>query len=101
MAVLKHRLWHSSWLKPLQIRCYAVQDSMAKKPAFSVKAIKSDAQILEDGAKGVTVKNNVSTLLPYYAWNHRVDRRKQLKLLTRKKILSSPLMLHAVLKMKF
>ena len=40
-------------------------------PAFSVKAIKADAQILEEGATGVSVTNNVLTLIPYYAWNHR------------------------------
>ena len=26
---------------------------------------------LEEGANGVSVKNDVLTLIPYYAWNHR------------------------------
>lgn len=51
---------------------YSIQNTETKgAPAFSVKAIKADAQILEDGANGVSVKNNVLTLIPYYAWNHR------------------------------
>ena len=63
---------------------------MAKKPAFSLvdnynientetngrscflcQGHQADAQILEEGANGVSVKNNVLTLIPYYAWNHR------------------------------
>ena len=51
---------------------YSIQNTETKgAPAFSVKAIKADAQILEEGANGVSVKNNVLTLIPYYAWNHR------------------------------
>ena len=51
---------------------YSIQNTETKgAPAFSVKAIKTDAQILEEGANGVSVKNNVLTLIPYYAWNHR------------------------------
>lgn len=51
---------------------YSIQNTETKgAPAFSVKAIKVDAQILEEGANGVSVKNNVLTLIPYYAWNHR------------------------------
>ena len=40
-------------------------------PAFTVKAIKTDAQILEETGNGVSVKNQQLTLIPYYAWNHR------------------------------
>lgn len=51
---------------------YSIQNTETKgAPAFSVKAIKVDAQILEEGANGVSVKNDVLTLIPYYAWNHR------------------------------
>ena len=51
---------------------YSIQNTETKgAPAFSVKAIKADAQILEEGANGVSVKNDVLTLIPYYAWNHR------------------------------
>lgn len=40
-------------------------------PAFAVKAITTQAQMLEDGANGVSVKNQKLILIPYYAWNHR------------------------------
>ena len=41
-------------------------------PAFSVKAIQTDAQVLDQAADGkVSVKNLKLTLIPYYAWNHR------------------------------
>ena len=40
-------------------------------PAFTVKAIKTDAQILEEGNGGVSVKSRNFILIPYYAWNHR------------------------------
>ena len=40
-------------------------------PAFTVKAIKTDAQVLEETGNGVSVKNQQLTLIPYYAWNHR------------------------------
>ena len=40
-------------------------------PAFAVKAITTQAQMLEDGVNGVSVKNQKLTLIPYYAWNHR------------------------------
>ena len=51
---------------------YSIQNTETKgAPAFAVKAIKTDAQILEEGANGVSVKNDVLTLIPYYAWNHR------------------------------
>ena len=41
-------------------------------PAFSVKAIQTDAQVLDQAADGmVSVKNQKLTLIPYYAWNHR------------------------------
>ena len=39
--------------------------------AFTVKALKTDAQLLEETSTGVTVKNQQLTLIPYYAWNHR------------------------------
>ena len=43
---------------------YSIQNTETKGvPAFSV-AIKADAQILEEGANGVSVKNNVLTLIP-------------------------------------
>ncbi len=51
---------------------YSIQNTETKgAPAFAVKAIKTDVQILEEGANGVSVKNDVLTLIPYYAWNHR------------------------------
>ncbi len=51
---------------------YSIKNTETKgAPAFTVKAIKTDAQILEEGANGVSVKNDVLTLIPYYAWNHR------------------------------
>jgi len=51
---------------------YSIQNTETKgAPAFSVKAIKTDAQVLEEGANGVSVKNDKLTLIPYYAWNHR------------------------------
>ena len=41
-------------------------------PAFSVKAIQTDAQVLDQAADGkVSVENQKLTLIPYYAWNHR------------------------------
>lgn len=40
-------------------------------PAFSVKAIKTNVQVLEDNAEGVGVRDLQLTLIPYYAWNHR------------------------------
>ena len=40
-------------------------------PAFTVKAIKTDAQVLEETDNGVSVKKQQLTLIPYYAWNHR------------------------------
>lgn len=40
-------------------------------PSFAVKAITTDAQMLEENADGVAVKNQKLTLIPYYAWNHR------------------------------
>ncbi len=54
------------------VESYSIQNTETKgAPAFTVKAIKTDAQILEEGANGVSVKNDVLTLIPYYAWNHR------------------------------
>lgn len=43
----------------------------AGAPSFAVKAITTDAQMLEENADGVAVKNQKLTLIPYYAWNHR------------------------------
>ena len=41
-------------------------------PAFSVKAIQTSSQVLDQAADGtVSVKNQKLTLIPYYAWNHR------------------------------
>ena len=52
---------------------YNIQNSETQgAPAFSVKAIQSDAQVLDQAADGkVSVKNQKLTLIPYYAWNHR------------------------------
>ena len=38
---------------------------------FAVKAITTQAQILNDSDNGVSLKNQKLTLIPYYAWNHR------------------------------
>ena len=40
-------------------------------PSFSVKAIKTSVQMMEDNAEGVDVRSRQLTLIPYYAWNHR------------------------------
>ena len=40
-------------------------------PSFSVKAIQTDGQLLEDQETGVSVENRKFTLIPYFAWNHR------------------------------
>lgn len=51
---------------------YKIQNTETKgAPAFAVKAITTQAQMLEDAANGVSVKNQKLTLIPYYAWNHR------------------------------
>ena len=51
---------------------YSIQNTETKgASAFSVKAIKTDAQVLEENGNGVSVKNQNLTLIPYYAWNHR------------------------------
>ncbi len=51
---------------------YTIENTETKgAPAFAVKAIKADAQVLEENANGVSVKNQSLTLIPYYAWNHR------------------------------
>ena len=51
---------------------YLIENTETKgAPAFAVKAIKTDAQVLEENANGVSVKNQQLTLIPYYAWNHR------------------------------
>ena len=52
---------------------YSISNTETKgAPAFSVKAIQTDAQVLDQAADGkVSVKNMNLTLIPYYAWNHR------------------------------
>lgn len=51
---------------------YSIQNTETKNaPAFTVKAIKTEGQILNDSANGVSLKNSTLTLIPYYAWNHR------------------------------
>ena len=52
---------------------YTIQNTETKgAPAFSVKAIQTPAQVLDQAADGkVSVKNMNLTLIPYYAWNHR------------------------------
>lgn len=51
---------------------YSIENTETQgAPAFTVKAIKTNAQILEENANGVSVKNQDLTLIPYYAWNHR------------------------------
>ncbi len=51
---------------------YSIQNTETKNaPAFTVKAIKTEGQILNDNADGISLKNCTLTLIPYYAWNHR------------------------------
>ena len=51
---------------------YKIDNTETKGAApFTVKAITTSAQILSDGDKGVSVKDQKLTLIPYYAWNHR------------------------------
>lgn len=51
---------------------YTIQNTETKgAPSFAVKAIKANAQVLEENAQGVSVKDQQLTLIPYYAWNHR------------------------------
>lgn len=51
---------------------YKVENTeTADAPSFAVKAITTDAQMLEENADGVAVKQQKLTLIPYYAWNHR------------------------------
>ena len=51
---------------------YTIQNTETKNaPAFTVKAIKTEGQILNDSADGISLKNCTLTLIPYYAWNHR------------------------------
>ena len=51
---------------------YCIENTETKgAPAFTVKAVKTDAQVLEDNAEGVGVRSLQLTLIPYYAWNHR------------------------------
>ena len=51
---------------------YSIQNTETKNAqAFTVKAIKTEGQILNDSADGISLKNCTLTLIPYYAWNHR------------------------------
>ena len=52
---------------------YTIDNTESKgAPSFAVKAITTDAQVLEETADGkVAVKQQKLTLIPYYAWNHR------------------------------
>lgn len=51
---------------------YSIQNTETKNaPAFTVKAIKTEGQILNDSADGISLKKCTLTLIPYYAWNHR------------------------------
>ena len=52
---------------------YSIENTEAKgAPAFAVKAITTDAQVIDQAGDGqVSVKNQKLTLIPYYAWNHR------------------------------
>ena len=52
---------------------YSIQNTETKgAPAFSVKAIQTSSQVLNQAADGTaSVKNQKLTLIPYYAWNHR------------------------------
>ena len=51
---------------------YSIQNTETKNAqAFTVKAIKTEGQILNDNADGISLKNCTLTLIPYYAWNHR------------------------------
>lgn len=41
-------------------------------PAFTVKALRTQAQLLDENADGTVSVSPLSlTLIPYYAWNHR------------------------------
>ena len=51
---------------------YKINNTETKGAApFAVKAITTQAQILNDSDNGVSLKNQKLTLIPYYAWNHR------------------------------
>ena len=52
---------------------YSIENTETKgAPVFSVKAIQTSSQVLDQTADGtVSVKNQNLTLIPYYAWNHR------------------------------
>lgn len=51
---------------------YSIQNTETKNaPAFTVKAIKTEGQILNDSADGISLKKCTLNLIPYYAWNHR------------------------------
>lgn len=51
---------------------YTIENTEAEgAPAFSVKAITTQAQVLGDDENGMLLKSHKLTLIPYYAWNHR------------------------------
>ncbi len=51
---------------------YSIKNTETQGAApFTVKAIQTQAQVLEDNADGVGVRSQQLTLIPYYAWNHR------------------------------
>ena len=51
---------------------YKIDNTETKGAApFAVKAITTQAQIINDSDNGISLKNQKLTLIPYYAWNHR------------------------------
>ena len=51
---------------------YMIRNTETKgAPAFTVKAVTTNAQVLEEGDNGISLKSQKLTLIPYYAWNHR------------------------------
>lgn len=51
---------------------YTIENTEAEgAPAFSVKAITTQAQVLCDDENGMLLKSHKLTLIPYYVWNHR------------------------------
>ena len=51
---------------------YSIDNTEAHAAPFTVKAIKTPAQILRESADGgMEVEKLDLTLIPYYAWNHR------------------------------
>ena len=64
---------YSDHILLLLVDNYSIENTETKgAPAFSVKAIQTSSQVLDQAADGtVSVKNQKLTLIPYYAWNHR------------------------------